>query len=211
MKNKIAFFDFDGTITFSDTLVSFIKYARGAGRYYFGLLVNAHYLIAYKLKIISNQRAKEKILQHFFAGMTSKDFRELCTRFSTDSLPALIRPAAAEEIKNLRMSGYEVVLVSASPENWIQHWADQHHLSLIATQLQVQNGLITGSIQGKNCHGAEKVRRIKERYDLSLYASILAFGDTKGDMPMLSLAHKGYLKPFTKAQQIILHHQVNHS
>ncbi len=33
MKKKIYCFDFDGTLTTSDTLLEFIKYAKGTGRF----------------------------------------------------------------------------------------------------------------------------------------------------------------------------------
>lgn len=86
--------------------------------------------------------------------------------------------------------------MSASPENWISPWAQKMQVELIATQLEVQNGSITGKIAGKNCHGQEKVSRIKSKYSLADYAEIAAYGDTKGDLAMLALAHRAVYKPF---------------
>ncbi len=36
MKQRIAFFDFDGTITFKDTYLEFIKYTKGTLRFITG-------------------------------------------------------------------------------------------------------------------------------------------------------------------------------
>ena len=58
VKKGIAFFDFDGTITTKDTLLEFIKFSKGNLLFYAGFLLNLHFLVAYKLKIISNQAAK---------------------------------------------------------------------------------------------------------------------------------------------------------
>ncbi len=196
MKKGIAFFDFDGTITTKDTLLEFIKYCKGTNAFYAGFLINSPFLLAYKLKIISNQAAKEKVLQYFFKNTPVDNFREYCEKFAVEIIPELIRPGAIAEIKKLQEDGQTVVIVSASPENWISPWALKLKLDLVATQLEIQNGLLTGKILGKNCHGAEKVNRINNKYFLGDYTEIAAYGDTKGDLPMLALAHRSVYKPF---------------
>lgn len=196
MKKEIAFFDFDGTITTKDTLLEFIKFSKGKFHFYLGFFLNLHYLIAYQLKIISNQTAKEKILKFFFQDMPVEKFAELCIAFSKNRLPLFIRPKAMEEIKRLKEKNILVVIVSASPETWITSWVAENNLQLIASRLEVSNEKITGKILGKNCHGDEKVRRINETFDLSQYNIVAAYGDTKGDRPMLQLATSSYYKPF---------------
>ena len=196
MKKGIAFFDFDGTITTRDTLLEFIKFCKGSFRFYFGFLVNSFFLVAYKTKIISNQSAKEKVLQYFFRNTPVDVFKKLCEDFTQKNLPSLIRPGALQEIKKLKNENYVVVVVSASPENWIRQWADQNGVELIASRLEAKEGKITGKIIGKNCHGEEKVRRIMEKYVITDYTTIHAYGDTSGDRPMLALATNSFFKPF---------------
>ena len=196
MKKGIAFFDFDGTITTKDTLLEFIKYNKGNLRFYLGFLLNSPYLLAYKLKIISNQSAKEKVLRFFFKNMPLAHFEQKCRDFTAHALPALMRPKALEEIKNLQQQGISVVIVSASPENWIQTWANMMQAKLIATRLEVKNNQLTGKINEFNCYGEEKVRRIMQNYRLSEYDAIFAYGDSSGDKPMLSLATRSHYKPF---------------
>ena len=196
MKKKIAFFDFDGTITTKDTLLEFLKFAKGTFRFYLGFLLSTPYLVAMKLGLFPNQKAKEKVLTFFFKGMTVTQFKRYCVDFSKQELPALIRPKAITEIKELQAKGFEVVLVSASPENWICHWAEEMKLQLLASKLEVVDGKVTGKLIGKNCYGEEKVSRICEFYTLSEYDDIFAYGDTKGDHAMLQLASKKNYKPF---------------
>jgi phosphatidylglycerophosphatase C len=196
VKKGIAFFDFDGTITTRDTLLEFIKFCKGNFRFYLGFLINSPYLFAFKAKIISNQAAKEKVLQYFFRETPAGEFERLCQVFTREKLPSLIRPGASLEINKLKQDNYAVVVVSASPENWIKEWASQNNVELIASRLEIDNGMITGKIVGKNCHGEEKVRRILEKYVISDYTTIHAYGDTNGDKPMLSLAHQSFFKPF---------------
>jgi len=196
VKKEIAFFDFDGTITKKDTLLEFIKFSKGNFRFYLGFILNLPYLVAFKLGIISNQSAKEKILRFFFHGMHAAVFKQHCEAFSKQVLPKLIRPKALEEIQKLKQNNIIVVVVSASPENWIEQWSQNLHLELIASRLEVNEGKVTGKILGKNCHGNEKVSRIRELYDLSHYRIVAAYGDSSGDKPMLQLASKSYYKPF---------------
>jgi phosphatidylglycerophosphatase C len=196
VNKEIAFFDFDGTITTKDTLLEFIKFSKGALSFYLGFLVNLPFLIAYKLKIISNQKAKEKILYFFFHGTHVSDFNQYCLVFYQTVLPKLIRPKALEEIRRLQRENIIVVVVSASPENWIQNWALDVGTELIATRLEIIDEKLTGKLLGKNCHGNEKVCRIKDLYDLSKYRVVAAYGDSVGDKPMLKLAFKSHYKPF---------------
>jgi phosphatidylglycerophosphatase C len=196
VSQSIAFFDFDGTITTKDTLLEFIKYSKGRFKFYTGFLLNSPWLIAFRLKLISNQAAKERILTWFFRNTPLTEFQQTCNEFATNIIPKLLRPKAVEEMATLRRNGTTIVIVSASPENWIRPWAGSLELNLIATRLQVKENALTGKITDKNCHGKEKVNRIHELYQLPDYSIAYAYGDSSGDKPMLQLAHIAFYKPF---------------
>lgn len=192
----IAFFDFDGTITTKDTLLEIFKFRHGKAKFYFGFLLYSPYLVAYKAGVISNQLAKEKTLKFFFGGMKEEAFTAFCEQFAAEMIPSLIRPKAMTEIARLKEAGAEVVIVSASPENWLKPWCETLGLKLMGTRLEVKDHAITGKISGINCHGEEKVRRIKEAYNLADYTSIYCYGDTSGDKPMLALGTNSFYQPF---------------
>ena len=196
MKRRIAFFDFDGTITTKDTFLEIIKFQKGVVHFYIGFILYSPILVAFKLKIISNSWAKGQILKFFFANKKVADFQAECNLFADRMLPGLIRPKALKEIRDLKNLNSEVVIVSASAENWIKNWTDSLDVKLISTILETKNGKITGRIQGKNCHGEEKVRRISALYDLTQYDEIYCYGDSPGDKPMLSLGTASFYKPF---------------
>jgi phosphatidylglycerophosphatase C len=196
LSHRIAFFDFDGTVTDRDTLIEMFRYRYGGFKLWFGFLLHAPVMIAYRLKIVSNQSAKEEMLRFFFGGLPIGQFRAQCVAFSKNKLHRYIRSKALEEIKKLQASGAEVVIVSASAQDWIKDWCAETGVQLIATQLEVKDGKVTGKIEGLNCHGEEKVRRIHAAYNLSEYKEIYCYGDTKGDKPMLSLGTISFYKPF---------------
>jgi phosphatidylglycerophosphatase C len=202
MPDRIAFFDFDGTLTTSDSLLKFIRFSKGSFRFYLGFIINSPWLIAYRLKLISNQKAKERILTWFFGKRPLDSFQQQCDRFCAAILPYLLRPKGLKEIERLQKNGFSVVVVSASPVNWIEGWARPLGIEVLATRLEMAHtpapapSRLTGRISGLNCHGQEKVRRIKEAYPLDQYQDIYAYGDTGGDRPMLALATHSFYKPF---------------
>ena len=198
MQKTIAFFDFDGTITTKDTMLELIKFSSGEPAYYLGMIRLSPYLIALKLKLISATLAKEKMLTHFVGGINLAVFNEQCKKFSEAMLPILIRPMAMDKIKEHLNNNHEVVIVSASAENWVSQWCLQNNIKYLATRLEVIDDKITGKLSGLNCNGEEKVNRIKNKYSLADYSSIYCYGDTTGDKPMLQLATFAYYKPFRK-------------
>jgi phosphatidylglycerophosphatase C len=233
MPDRIAFFDFDGTLTTSDTLLKFIRFSKGNFRFCLGFILNSPWLIAYRLKLISNQKAKERILTWFFRKYPLASFQQQCDEFCATTLPYLLRPKGLKEIDRLQKKGFTVAIISASPVNWIDGWARPLGIEVLATRLETtlppasqplnapansnygefatikpnpQNTTphtpppapprLTGRISGLNCHGQEKVRRIKESFPLDQYQEIYAYGDTSGDKPMLDLATHRFYKPF---------------
>jgi phosphatidylglycerophosphatase C len=194
--SSIAFFDFDGTITSKDTLAELLKFKAGLFKYYAGILFLSPILVLYKLGLVSNHKAKEIMLEYFLKGDSAAEFNALCREFAETKLPTLFRKGALSEIRRHLQNNTQVVIVTASPENWVQPWCQQFNLECIATKLKVRNGKLTGKIAGQNCSGEEKVKHILKRYNLSYYTKIYAYGDTPGDLPMLSLATDSYYKPF---------------
>ncbi len=196
MTRRIAFFDFDGTITSKDTLLEFIQYSKGKLLFYIGLLINSPWILAFKLRLISNHQAKQRILRYFFGRTNAAQFQLVCDGFVSSILPHLVRWKAIKEIRLHQDLGSEIVVVTASAENWIKKWSDSTGLQLLATRLEQKANTLTGKIDGRNCSGREKVRRIREKYDLSTYDEIYVYGDSSGDKHMLALATVRFYRPF---------------
>nr|WKN36694.1 HAD-IB family hydrolase [Tunicatimonas sp. TK19036] len=192
----IAFFDFDGTITNRDSFLDFIKFDQGKASFYWGFVWLLPSLIAYKLKLIPNWRAKEKVLTYFFKNTSLAEFQQRCDQYAKERLPHIIRAKALRAIKKHQAQGHDVYLVSASPENWLEAWCHRKGIRLIATRLEVVNERITGKLCGKNCYGPEKAARIQQEIMLTDYHNIYSYGDSRGDKEMLALADFSYYRPF---------------
>ncbi len=153
-------------------------------------------LVLYKLKIIPNWQAKEKVLTWFFKDEPFEAFQRRCDAYAEVCIPAIVRPSALEKIKEHLEKGDEVYLVSASAENWLAAWCRKVGVKLIGTHLQVKEGRITGKLEGYNCYGAEKVNRIRSLIALHDYHKVHAYGDSPGDRDMLTLADFPHYRVF---------------
>lgn len=193
---KIAFFDFDGTITTDDSLLKFIRFVVGDFKFMQGLAVLSPVLFLYKLKVIPNDKAKQMMLSYFFKGMSEKSFIEISKQYSLECIDSIVRKDAMKQIHWHHAKGHQIVVVSASIECWLKPWCEKNGLELIGTRLEVIDGIITGRLLTKNCYGIEKVNRIRARYNLEEYEYIYAYGDSSGDREMLELAQKKAYKPF---------------
>ena len=200
MKKKIYCFDFDGTLTTSDTLLEFIKYAKGRGRFLMVFLMYSPLLVLMKLHLYPNWKAKQQIFAHLFAGMRNKKFDALCRGFAEES-QHLLRPKGITLMHEALVAGAQVFTVSASIDNWVRPFFDIRNLKgvqVLGTQIEVEDGKLTGRFKSNNCYGKEKVHRIAEvlkSFERSEY-EIEAFGDSRGDKEMLAFADKGHFKPF---------------
>lgn len=187
-KPVLALFDFDGTITSKDSFIEFIRFYKGSFSLYFGFSLLFPTLILMKLKLVPNWKVKEWAIIYFFGNTSSEVFQNKCTEFAEKTLPQLIKPNAYNALQKHTNQGHRVILVSASPENYLQTWCKQQNIELIGTRLEQKDGKITGRIDGKNCYGQEKVNRITSLLNINDYTTIYAYGDSNGDREMLALS-----------------------
>ena len=190
---KVYAFDFDGTLTTKDTLIEFIRYAKGSMALGLGFMRYAHLLVLMKIGLYPNYKAKQKVFAHFFKDTTLDDFNALCKAFAASS-SHLLRPNAIEAINHAIKEGSEVLIVSASIDNWVQPFFPQ--VKVVGTQIEVIDGKLTGLFLSKNCYGQEKVNRILSLYPNRHDYHLTAYGDSRGDKEMLAFADESHFKPF---------------
>lgn len=197
-KNNLALFDFDGTITYTDSFLLFVRKTVGVGRFCAGMALLTPQIGMFLLNYYSNHCLKEDVLTLFFRNKSIDSFRKAADDFCRNSIPTILRQKAWNRLCWHQEQGDRVVIVSATPELILGPWCEEHGLDLLATRLQVITGRLTGKIDGDNCRGEIKVKQILNRYSLSDYEKIYAYGDTTGDRPMLSLATHSYYRPFRR-------------
>jgi HAD superfamily hydrolase (TIGR01490 family) len=191
----VAFFDFDGTLTTADTLMPFLKYVVGSPRYYMKLAVVSPVLMAYFAKMLRNDIAKQIVVRHYLAGYGIDKLFELGQRFSEEVIPTMLRPEGIERLRWHQQQQHECVLVSASFDLYLKAWSATEGFSrLICTSLEIDDHrVISGKLDGPNCHGEVKVLHIKKFLENKIYGVTYGYGDTISDLPMLEFLDNGML------------------
>ena len=195
---QLALFDFDGTLTRADTLLEFIRHTHGTFRLQLGLLVLSPVLVAFKVGLVPNWRAKSLLLWLFYGRKSEKQLRQWGETFSFQKVPHLLRAQGRERLRWHVSQGHEVVIVTASADVWLAPWCRRMGVELLATELEYAAEGFTGKLATPNCYGPEKVRRIEAAYALADYGRIFAYGDTRSDKPMLGLADEAFYQPFRR-------------
>jgi len=192
-KKTLAVFDFDGTISKSDTLPAIIRYIKGDLFFFKGMINFIPVFIRNKTGRLTNSQAKELLLSYFFKGMQQAEFQASCDSFSLLKLPLLLRKDALRQIKEHLYQNHRVIVISASCENWLKIWCKQIGIECIGTKLEIKDEVITGKFDGKNCNGQEKVNRLNEIVDIATFKAVYAYGDSAGDRQLLGIAtHPNY-------------------
>lgn len=197
----VVVFDFDGTLTRKDTMLEFIKFTHGKAKFLFGFLLYTPWLLAYKFRLYPNWKIKQKILSHFFAGMPLIEFESFCRAFFRSSHARLLYKRGEEQVREYLQIGHEVVIISASVENWVKPFAEYLGVrQVLGTQMEVdEEGRLTGFLATPNCYGQEKVNRLLALFpDRDAYR-LIAYGDSSGDREILDYADKAYFREFNDA------------
>ena len=190
---NLALFDFDGTITVKDSFAPFISLTTGGWRARVGFVLLLPTFVGYKLGVIPASLTRARVCAVAFRQRREVDIRDAGARYARDVLPTTLRKKAIDRIAWHKGQGDTVVVVSAALNAYLEPWCTSMGLGLVCTQLEAVDGVLTGRYLGGDCVGNEKARRITERYRLSDFSSVYAYGDTIEDEAMLALAqHKYY-------------------
>ena len=148
-----------------------------------------------KLGLYPNWKAKQKVFAHFFEGMKLEEFNTLCQKFAASS-SHLLHPHGIETVRQALNEGAEVLIVSASIDNWVKPFFENQSIQVLGTQIEVVDGILTGRFLTKNCYGQEKVNRILTLYPHREDYHLTAYGDSRGDKELLAFADESHYKPF---------------
>jgi HAD superfamily hydrolase (TIGR01490 family) len=192
--SNLALFDFDGTITSSDTWTPFMRLAVSRSKMLSGIVRLSPIVLGYRIGVVTASQARQASMRVGFRGEDAAALGRIGFEYSTRVIPGTVRPKAIERIEWHKSSGDRIAVVSASLDVYLGRWCESQGLDCICTTLEAHNGRLTGELVDGDCSGAEKARRIRQRFDLAEYEQIYAYGDSEEDRAMLALAHRKYFR-----------------
>lgn len=204
---KLAIFDIDYTITRKETLMEFFKYLVSKDIKNIKFLPRALYSgLMYSIKVYDERRVKECFLK-FIDNIDEKDLAKLTKSFYDERLISILYKDAVDMIKKLKNEGYMVILISASPEFYIKEFYAIKEVDLIiGTKFAFEGGKFVRKMDGNNCKGEEKVKRLnevlKEKNIKADFKNSYMFSDSLSDKPLLDLVGNPYLINYKKHHEI---------
>lgn len=204
---RLALFDIDYTITRKETLMEFFKYAVSKDIKNIKYLPRALYSgLMYGIKVFDEKRVKECFLK-FIENIDEKELALLTKSFFDERLSSILYKDALDMIKKLKSEGCTVILISASPEFYVKEFYDIKEVDIvIGTRFKIENGKFIRQMDGANCKGEEKVKRLKavlkERNIEADFKNSYMFSDSLSDKPLLDLVGNPYLINFKKKNDI---------
>ncbi|WP_019673791.1 HAD-IB family hydrolase [Psychrobacter lutiphocae] len=185
---NLALFDFDGTITHTDTFTQFMLYAVPKNRLRLGKLVLLPTLIKYKLGVEKGRDIRAKILHFAFKGVDEYRLQAKGQAYAYHILPKFLRPSAMQRLQWHKDRGDTVVIVSASLNIYLKPWCEGHGLKLICTEVDTKNGIVTGFSKQGDCSSERKQQLVMSQYNMDDFDSVYAYGDTVEDNELLAMA-----------------------
>jgi phosphatidylglycerophosphatase C len=193
MMVQVAAFDFDGTLTRSDSVVPFLRRVAGGRKLVVELARHAPSVIVAAARR-DRDRLKALATRAAFRGVPRSRLDALALE---QGRTIAVRELRADVVARLGWhleQGHRVVIVSASYEPYVRVVAGALGVSdVVATRLAVDAAdVCTGALEGPNCRAAEKVHRLEQwlsqrgfaRIDVELWA----YGDSAGDRELLAYA-----------------------
>jgi phosphatidylglycerophosphatase C len=181
----VAAFDVDGTLTRRDTLLPFLVRATGRADVIRAMVSG----LARTRAGTDRDRLKALVVARLLRGQPIDELRALAEVFADHVVAHGLRASTAAEVVRHREAGRVLVMVSASPELYLEPLAARLGFhAVLGTRLEVgDDGRLTGRIDGPNLRGAHKVARLREWLGPEP-VELWAYGDAGSDRDMLAMA-----------------------
>ncbi|MBQ9198185.1 MAG: HAD-IB family hydrolase [Clostridia bacterium] len=180
---RVAIFDFDGTVIRGDSVVALLLFARKRRIISFQTLIRAAWAgMRYRVGLCDALTAKRA--SHAFLCSMPQKKREAFLRDFAKTLADRAYPDAMAQIAAHKSAGDTVLLCSASCSCYMRYAAPL----IGADALLCTPCAADGRVIGPNCRGEEKVRRVtawRTERNLSPDCICAAYGDSRGDAPIL--------------------------
>lgn len=197
---RFAIFDVDLTLTSKDTFIEFYKFlCKQDKRFliYFNKVVHAG--LMYCLKFYDEKKSKEQYLS-FLNGLSVDVVNEFSKKFFEEHLlKKLLYKDGLLEIEKCKSKGYKVILISASPEFYLNNFNQLYSIDyVLGTRYEIKDGFYTGKMLGYNNKGEEKVLRLyeflhKNNIENVDFQNSCMYSDSLNDLSLFNLVGNRFL------------------
>lgn len=188
---RVAAFDFDGTLTSRDCVVPFLR--RVAGTVGLSTRLARHPgPLCRGLVTRDRDLLKSLAVQAAFSNRAEADVEKTAKAYAREIIADRLRSDTLAVLRAHQDAGDTVLLVSASFEIYLRPVGSAIGVDgVLAARLRTdERGVFTGELDGPNCRGREKVRRLHRWLDENAggraAVEVVAYGDSAGDDELLA-------------------------
>lgn len=211
MENKlgnIAIYDFCQTLVDFETADEFINYIRSIEKKPRMMIIEFFRLVLKKTKVLSvverikrrshpNYSYNKRIILSEIKGLKKKQIDKYASLYYENVIKKHFISKTLNQLIEEKNEGYLIVVVSAAYEPYLQLFAAEYNIDYLITNSFEYD--LNGRYKAKlidDCIGENKVRFFLNEFpefDKSDYDNSVAYGDSKSDIPILSIVEKGYV------------------
>lgn len=195
----LALFDMDGTLVRGNTGADYVKYRHKRGLLRTRQAVEAFVVYGrYRLGMVDMAAVLHEAAREV-AGMPESALEAECLEIFEDTVKARICPDMRARVEQHRAAGDHLAIVTASTPYITRHLAAELGIdTIIATELEVADGCLTGKLAGIPCYGAFKIDKVRAwvQADHGRLEDAWFYSDSDSDTPLLELVgHPVVVRP----------------
>ncbi len=194
-----AFFDVDGTVLSVNSASRYIWYLRREGLIGFGdFAMFVWGFLTYRLGRVNLERMA-RLTSRWIEGRPEQEIIDHCRLWYADEIRSTIRPEIRAEIAKHKAAGRMTVILTSGTRYLNDLIAEELGFDhVVATALEVKDGLFTGNPIPPICYGKGKLikaRRFAEEHRIS-FADSYFYTDSISDLPvLLEVGHPVIVSP----------------
>ncbi len=191
---KLFAFDFDKTITKSDTILPICRFLVENYNSIFLFRKIQMNFILFRLKLISSKKFKERIVSRLLKGKTQSDIEKIVSDFIITNFDELFNREVIDLINREKNAGNRIFIVTSNLELFVNPVKKFLAVDEVyGTKIKNKNNFIDAAIEGENCSGIRKAEIVKEYKSEHQFEKVIAYGDSIGDYKMLEVSDESYL------------------
>tara|TARA_Y100001958_G_C21188553_1_gene517183 strand:- start:763 stop:1425 length:663 start_codon:yes stop_codon:yes gene_type:complete len=200
IKNKktIAIFDFCETLVSIQTANDFVTYCHKRNKNLFSQTNEIIRTICRKIGLLYGKRHKNWQLKQL-RGISLENLDILAKHYVEKELMQYENENIVRKLKWHKNQGHEIVICSGGFTSYIKYYGKIIQADyVIATDLEIENGKLTGKIDGDDCMGIKKIKKLSNTLDINSIdlEQSFAYSDNISDIPLLSFVGNGVVVDF---------------
>lgn len=191
---RLAIFDFCDTLVNFQTADQFCKYVlKKESKFSFlkiDRLFEQFYFYRLFAKMGFTHFSQKKLLLRGLKGLSKAKLELYGEQYVQDVIENQLNRDVFLRFLGHLEKGDIVLINSGGYEAYLQYFSNKYQIEFtFSTQFKYVNNIFSGVIEGADCLGQEKVKRMKEKTLLDKnYSDIYVYSDSVTDMPIFNLA-----------------------